>query len=565
MGMLGIFKAGRVAEDMAALSRSQAMIVFTPDGIVLDANENFCNALHYQRSEIVGQHHRIFCEDAVRNSPDYAQHWSDLAAGKFKRGQFRRQAKDHSDVWIEASYNPVLHGGKVVRVLKIASDITESKLVSLHDANRLRAIDKSQAIIEFDPDGTVVEANENFLKAMGYQLGEVRGKHHRMFCDPAYIATREYAQFWERLRAGEFVADNFTRVGKGGRQVWIQAAYTPVFNSRGAVYRIVKVAADITARMQAVGLISKAIGKLADGDLTVEVTETIDAALEQTRLDFNGAAKSLRDTVAAIRRSSDSLASNAQVIRHISDDIAKGSEHQAASLEETAASLEEINTSVKDSTQRAGQARELVKQTRVDAETSGTIVREAVMAMARIDRSSQQISNIIGVIDEIAFQTNLLALNAGVEAARAGEAGKGFAVVAQEVRELAQRSATAAKEIKSLIAEAGAAVGEGVSLVDRTGKALDLIVTKVQEVDDNVSAIAASAQEQALGISGINGAINALDQVTQRSAATVEEASAASQSLADEADSLTQLISKFRVAAGERTERAPAVTRRRSA
>ncbi|MCC8934568.1 methyl-accepting chemotaxis protein [Rhizobium sp. 'Codium 1'] len=541
--------ANKLADDMRALSKAQAMISFAPDGTILEANENFLKTLGYRLEEIVGKHHRIFCDEELRQSPDYQRFWPDLAAGRFQSGQFRRQSKAGDDVWIEATYNPVFHGGRVVRILKIASDITASKIAALHDGNRLRAIDQSQAIIEFEVDGAVVQANDNFLKAMGYDQAEIIGKHHRMFCDPAYVDTADYARFWERLRAGEFIASNFVRYGKGGREVWIQAAYTPVFNSRGKVYKVIKVATDISPRMRAVKIIGQAIKRLADGDLTVRLTESLDPVLENTRHDVNTAAEALDQTMTGIVRAAQTLSENAAVISEVSNSIASNGERQAATVEETAAALEEINRTVKDTTTRTLDTTRLVGETRANAEASGTIVTQATTAMGEIAGSSREIENIIGVIDEIAFQTNLLALNAGVEAARAGEAGKGFAVVAQEVRELAQRSASAAKDIKGLIAKSADAVRHGVALVDKTGHALVSIVDQVQEIDGNVDAISVAARDQAQGIGEINGSISMLDKVTQQSAATVEEASAAANSLADGARDLYGLVSRFQTSA----------------
>lgn len=548
MSWRSLFNASKLADDVEAISASQAMIWFKPDGTVISANENFCKTLGYELSEIVGKHHRMFCEDAIRNSPDYATFWNDLANGKFKSGQFRRQTKTSQDVWIEATYNPVFHRQKIVRILKLASDITRTKIQALDDNNRLRAIDQSQAIIDFEPDGRVFKVNDNFLKAMGYEESEVLGQHHSMFCDAAYRTSSDYQRFWERLRAGEYIADNFMRVGKGGRKVWIQAAYTPVFSSRGVVYKVVKVATDITARMVAVETIGKAIGRLASGDLTVEITDKIDTALEQTRIDFNNAARSLESTVGSIQHSAEVLAANAEVIRSVSDNIARNTEQQAASVEETAAAIDHITTTVRDSSSRAAEASQLVAATRTSAEVSGQIVDDATDAMGKIEESSKEIENIISVIDEIAFQTNLLALNAGVEAARAGEAGKGFAVVAQEVRELAQRSAKAAKEIKALIAASAGSVNHGVKLVAQTGEALRDIVQKVLEVDGNVQAISAAARDQTIGINEINASIGTLDKGAQTNAATVEEANAAAQTLAEEASHLYNMIARFKVA-----------------
>ncbi|MCM2450486.1 methyl-accepting chemotaxis protein [Agrobacterium vitis] len=565
MTFRNLLQANKLAEDINAISTSQAMIWFSPDGRVLEANENFCKALHYSLEEIVGKHHRMFCEDAIRNSPSYETFWKELASGKFQSGQFRRQTKEQTDIWIQASYNPVFHNGKVVRILKIATDISKTRIAALDDENRIRAIDQSQAIIEFEPDGTIFKANQNFLDAMGYSFAEIEGKHHRLFCDPEYTRTADYDNFWVRLRAGEFIADNFVRYGKGGKRVWIQAAYTPVFNSRGKVYKVIKVATDITSRMDAVDRIGDAISALANGDLTVAVTDHIDPALMKTRDDFNQAARSLEKTVAAIRHSAELLADNAKVIGAVSNDIAKNAESQAASVEETAAALDTITATVQDSASRATGASTLVTKTREHAKASGLIVNDATDAMNQIEGSSKDISNIIGVIDEIAFQTNLLALNAGVEAARAGEAGKGFAVVAQEVRELAQRSAGAAKHIKDLIATSTASVQRGVGLVFKTGSALTEISEQVQEIDHHVQAISQATGEQLQGIKEINAAVTIVDQSTQRNTSTVEEASAAGQELASEAEKLRDLIGGFKISGTTSLMTGRAVSSRRVA
>ena len=562
--MLNFFRSKRIAQDMTAIYRSQAVIWFTPDGVILDANENFCNAVGYSKAEIIGKHHKLFCSESYAQSPDYEAFWDRLRAGSFNHGQYRRIAKSGKDVWIEATYNPVFSGTKVERIMKIATDITKTKEASLLDEQRLIAIGKSQAIIEFTPTGTVLNANETFLETMGYTLDEIVGKNHGMFCDPAYAKSPEYRQFWSDLAGGQFFSDTFVRFGKGGRKVWIRAVYNPVRNRAGQVERIIKVATDITQRMLSVERIGHAIEQLAAGDLSAQIPAGIDTSLEQTRLDFNAATAALNATIRTIMASAANLTASARVIESVSDEIAKGAEKQAASVEETAAALEELTTIVKDSSSRAGDAGRLVAETRRDAETSGEIVKDATIAMQGIEKSSGQISSIIGVIDEIAFQTNLLALNAGVEAARAGEAGKGFAVVATEVRELAQRSATAAKEIKALIGSSTAAVKHGVSLVDRTADALRVIVDRMRDIDANVSAISLSAREQATGITEINASISALDSGTQRNAATVEEAHAASRTLKAEAEALTDLIGQFKVRGASQTEERAAHAPRRA-
>jgi methyl-accepting chemotaxis protein len=293
--------------------------------------------------------------------------------------------------------------------------------------------------------------------------------------------------------------------------------------------------------------------KLSDGDLAVEIGERFADHLDPLRVNFNHSVERLRDAMQAVGDNARAIDAGASEMLAAADDLSKRTEQQAASVEETAAALEQVTTAVKDSAVRAEEAGALVGRTRVGAERSGEVVRRAVDAMHAIEKSSSEISNIIGVIDEIAFQTNLLALNAGVEAARAGEAGKGFAVVAQEVRELAQRSASAAKEIKGLINTSGEQVRNGVALVGETGKALEAIVREVREINLNVTAIVTSAREQSTGLAEINMAVNQMDQGTQKNAAMVEQSTAASHGLAQQATALMQLLGQFRL--GEETPR----------
>ncbi|EKF60050.1 methyl-accepting chemotaxis protein [Agrobacterium albertimagni AOL15] len=297
----------------------------------------------------------------------------------------------------------------------------------------------------------------------------------------------------------------------------------------------------------AVDRLAGGLQKLSDGDLAVEIGERFAEHLDPLRVNFNHSVERLRDAMRAVGENARAIDAGASEMLSAADDLSKRTEQQAASVEETAAALEQVTTAVKDSAVRAEEAGALVSRTRVGAERSGDVVRRAVNAMHAIEKSSSEISNIIGVIDEIAFQTNLLALNAGVEAARAGDAGKGFAVVAQEVRELAQRSAHAAKEIKGLITASGEQVRNGVTLVGETGQALEAIVREVQEINQNVSAIVTSAREQSTGLAEINAAVNQMDQGTQKNASMVEQSTSACHGLAQQATSLTQLLGQFRL------------------
>ena len=532
---------------LEALGRSQAIIEFNLDGTIITANENFCRALGYDLNEIKGKHHRIFCDPAYTATQDYRDFWAMLNRGQFESREYKRIRKDGGEIWINASYNPVFRGAKLWKIVKFATDITAAKQKSAEDAGKLDAISRVQATIEFTPKGDVLTANENFLSTLGYTLDEIAGKHHSMFCEPEYVRSEAYREFWKTLASGQFVSEEFKRLGKGGKVVWIQASYNPIVDANGKVFKVVKYATDITGRVRAVSDIAHGLTSLAHGDLTQSITEPFIPSLDQIRIDFNSAIDRVRAAMQEVSGNTVAIASGAEQIRVASDNLAKRTEQQAAAVEETAAALEQITQTVADSSKRATEAGELVARTKDGAEKSGDVVKSAIRAMDEIESSSREISNIIGVIDEIAFQTNLLALNAGVEAARAGEAGKGFAVVAQEVRELAQRSASAAKEIKTLIGRSGNQVKSGVQLVGETGKALEQIVIEVKEINRNVIAIVEGSREQATGLKEINKAVNAMDQNTQQNAAMVEESTAASHSLAQQASALRELVGQFRI------------------
>lgn len=566
--MFSFNKSNLAAEELqskvAAISRSQGVIEFNLDGTVITANPNFLAVVGYTLSEVVGKHHSMFVDPSYARSAEYRQFWDRLNRGEFVADKFRRIAKGGKEAWIQASYNPMIGAnGKPYKVIKFATDITAVEAQTRELEAKIAAINRSQGVIEFNLDGTVITANPNFLAVVGYTLSEVVGKHHSMFVDASYGKSAEYRQFWDRLNRGEFVAEKFRRIAKGGKDVWIQASYNPLLDANGKPFKVVKFAADVTAlederriaeeerakkaaqQTLVVDALGSGLRQISEGNLTFRVSEPFAKEYEQLRGDFNTAIEKLQDTLRGIVANADAVRSGAMEIAEASDDLSRRTEQQAASLEQTTAALNEITTTVRKTAAGSKQASETVTTARGEAEHSGEVVRQAVAAMRQIEGSSQKVAQIITVIDEIAFQTNLLALNAGVEAARAGDAGRGFAVVASEVRALAQRSAEAAKEIKALISTSSDQVENGARLVEETGGALERIVSRVNEISTLVASIASGAEQQATGLTQINTAIGQMDQGTQQNAAMVEESTAAVHALSKEADSMAELVGRF--------------------
>lgn len=541
--------------QLEAISRSQAVIEFKPDGTILTANENFEQAMGYSCAEITGKHHSMFVMSDDAASPEYAAFWKDLAAGAFKTGEFRRKTKDGREVWLQASYNPIkdVHGN-VLKVVKFASDITEEKTFSADSQGQLSAISKSQAVIEFDLDGNILTANPNFLDALGYQLEEIQGQHHRMFVETDYGNSEEYRTFWADLKKGKFSGGEFKRVTASGVPIWIQATYNPILDASGNPYKVVKFASDITQRVKVVETIAQSLQKLSGGDLTIEMSDDFPPEFEPIRKDFNAATSALLSAMKGIVDNTSSLRGDVTQISAASENLATRTEKQAAALEETAAAVDELTASVLSATELAETAMKMSMDTKTSAQKSAGVMNETREAMEKISESSSKISRIISVIDDISFQTNLLALNAGVEAARAGKAGQGFAVVAAEVRALAQRSSDAAREIAELISSSADEVKTGVDLVGNASTSITEVENLIITISERVEEISSSSREQSTTLKEINTAINQLDQVTQENAAMFEESNAATQNLSQAINTLADNTAAFQTEPGSHSD-----------
>lgn len=544
-------KANSAAESRSrldALDRALARIEFTPDGTILDANENFLAATGYDLGDIRGQHHRMFMDSSEAGLPDYAEFWNDLSKGKRKSGVYRRYGKGHRKVWLRATYDPILDAdGNVASVVKYATDITQTKVLNIDRAGQIEALNRSQAIIRFEPDGTIISANENFLAALGYSADEIKGQHHHIFISAEEAASDGYAHFWDELAAGTFKAGEFRRIDKAGQDVWIQASYNPILDEDGKVYQVVKFATDITATKTAILDFKDKTTALSNGDLTVKITADVPPEFEDLKQAFNSSLTALSQVIGGISVRADTIMSEVAQIAGATADLSQRTERQASTLEETATALDQMAASIRNAAESTTEAARTSESAQESTTLGMDTVQQAIAAMEEIAQSSAQVSSITTVIDDIAFQTNLLALNAGVEAARAGESGRGFAVVASEVRQLAQRSSDAAGEIAALIRTTTDKIGTGVTLVTDSGGALEKIAEFVGQIREQLQALSSGAREQTIGLDEINSAMNQLDQVTQQNAAMFEETSAANQSLETEAAALTDSTRAFTI------------------
>lgn len=473
---------GRVGQDaaatLAAVSGTQALIEFTPDGTILTANKAFLSLMGYTLAEVKGQHHRMFVDPAEVADPAYARFWNDLASGRALPAQeSRRIAKGGRPVWIQGSYNPVLDGrGRVYKVVKIASDVTDQRLRAADLSGQIDALGRSQAVITFDLDGHILDANENFLSLMGYRLEDVKGRHHRTFVDPVEAASEGYRSLWNDLREGRHSAGEFRRLTRDGREVYIHATYNPILDMNGKVFKVVKFASDITAQVKA--------------------------------------RHSNEQVLALVQRYLDDIVQAVEVSNRQAVDTSGATEQTSANIQAVAVGTDQLDGSIRSIAQNMNQSRDAAEKVFAQVDAVG-------QAMARLVDGTSAMNGIVNLIQEIAGQINLLALNATIESARAGEAGKGFAVVATEVKSLARQASEATQRIADEIGTVQHVADDVASQVSHIHDAVtavrSLVLSTAGAIDQQSSVarlMTQNMQESSLAVQRIAGNVGDISRST---------------------------------------------------
>jgi methyl-accepting chemotaxis protein len=545
----------------AAISESQAVIEFNMDGTIITANENFLKALGYTLAEIAGKHHGMFVEPSERDSAAYREFWAKLNRGEYQAAEYKRIGKGGREVWIEASYNPICDtNGKPFKVVKFAIDVTAKKIRSMEYAGKIDAILRAQAVIEFNMDGTIITANENFLGAMGYALAEIQGKHHSMFAEPAMRDSAEYREFWAKLSRGEYAAAEYKRIGKGGKEVWILASYNPILDERKKPFKVVKFATDVTEQKLSTANLAGQIAAIGKAQAVIEFN--MDGTIITANANFLGAmgyaleeirgrhhsmfvepaerdSAEYREFWAKLNRGEYQAAEYKRVgkggkevwiqasynpildlnnkpykvVKYATDVtrqvlVRMGNERVRSMMETVASGAEELNASVRE----ISEAMVKSKETASDAVQR---VENADGQAKRLSSAAESMSGIVEIIGNITGQINLLALNATIESARAGEAGRGFAVVAAEVKNLANQAKQATDKITNEIGSLNGISGEVV-------EALNSIKQAIQSVSEYVTSTAAAVEEQ----STVTGEMSSSMQRAAAEAASIAQRAA---------------------------------------
>ncbi|HEX4785687.1 MAG TPA: methyl-accepting chemotaxis protein [Candidatus Sulfotelmatobacter sp.] len=649
--------------QIAALNRAQPISTYSLEGTVLEVNENFENLLGFGNAELIGKPVSFFVDEQTRQNPQYqaAQKdlWERLNRGEACHGEAQRKTKQGKEFWIDYSYNPILDGsGKPYKVVNYFKDITQQKLINADYQGQIAAISKAQAVIEFNMDGTVATANDNFLKALGYTLDEIKGKHHSLFVEESYRQSADYTEFWAKLRRGEYQAAEYKRIGKGGREVWIQASYNPILDLNGKPFKVVKYATDITPQKAAVnamiadaimlsqaavegklatradaskhhgdyrkvvegvnltldavigplnvsakyvGEISKGLieasdvlksmaandytHRLSDSNQRVKITDTYNGDFNTIKNNLNDCIEALAAVGSATNKTADtlqasmkSIAQNSQALSSSSEELSATSQQMSGNAEETSAqantvasATQQVTTNLNSVATGAEEMTATVQSISTNAGEAAKIAGEAVKTanaanatVAKLGESSAEIGQVIKVITSIAQQTNLLALNATIEAARAGEAGKGFAVVANEVKELAKQTAKATEDISQKITaiqedtkRAVESIGSITAVINQINDISSTIATAVEEQSATTNEMSRNVQEAAKGSAEISKNIQGVATAAESTTHGAQDSLKAAEQLTEMSRELRNMVDQFKLEADEDAVSAP--------
>lgn len=616
-----------------AVSNNFAVIQFEKDGTIISANPNFCEALGYELNEIVGKHHSMFVESEYASTLEYKNFWKQIGNGVAFQEEFKRIRKDGSEIWIQALYSPLLDDqGHVIGAVKVASDITEQKLKSFEFEGIVTALDRVQAVIEFDPSGKILKANDNFLQALGYnKLDEIQNKHHSMFVEKEYASSPDYQQFWENLAHGEFQSGEFKRVRKDGKDIWISASYNPIKDANGEVYKVIKFATDITkikelargALMVELSPINTMMAtpegvmtymnansmktlKSIEQHLPAKVEDLVGQSIDWFHKNPAGPSAIIKDPaklphkavievggekldllvspvfesdgtyvgpmvnwsvvttkiklIDDLTEASNQLASaseellsvaatmsaNAEETSAQSNTASSASEQVSAGIQTVATNMEEMTASIKEITKNTNESSSKSNQAMQMSQDANSIIQA-------LGDSSLDIGNVIKVITSIAQQTNLLALNATIEAARAGEAGKGFAVVANEVKELAKQTATATEDISRKIEaiqndsqSAVTSIGSVTEAIAQLNSIAGNIASAMEEQAATTNEVARVVTESTMGVQQITENIQQVSTAAEQTGKGATDMQGAAQNLSSLANSLNNLVEQVK-------------------
>ena len=550
-------------ERVKAMEKWQAFYEYAMDGTILGVNDHFERLMGYPREELIGKSASLFVDESTRQTAAHQEIWAMLRRGEAYSGEVKRIAKGGKEIWLQVFYNPVLDAaGKPYKVVNCCSDITAQKLRKADFFGQVAAIRKSQAVIEFKMDGTILDANDNFLRTMGYTLEEIQGRHHSMFVDEAYRQSAEYREFWAKLNRGEYQSAEYKRIGKGGREVWIQASYNPILDLNGKPFKVVKYASDDTLKQKVDSMLA-VVAAAAEGDLTREVTVggadsigKMGEGLGKFFADLRGNITSIAQTAVALSSASEQLTTVSQQMSANSEEtaaqantVANAAENVTQNLHSVATGAEEMTTTVQSIATNAGDAAKVAAEAVQTAHTANATV-------AKLGASGAEIGQVIKVITSIAQQTNLLALNATIEAARAGESGKGFAVVANEVKELAKQTARATEDISQKITaiqedtrRAVESIGSITSIINRINDISGTIATAVEQQSATTNEMSRNVSEAAHGSSEILENIKGVAEAAESTTRGAQDAQRAAQQLAAMSTQLRGLVDQFKVEA----------------